>query len=133
MANQFCSNCGAAITATDGFCESCGTKIVTQFSQQAPVYQAPQGPPYQQPSQGTDPSKNKNPTIALILSFFICGVGQMYNGQVPKGLMLLVGFIISYVLSMLFFPIYILLLIIWIYGVYDAYTTANKINNGEAV
>jgi len=30
----------------------------------------------------------KNPGLAAILSFFICGLGQIYNGQIAKGIAL---------------------------------------------
>ena len=37
----------------------------------------------------------KNPTVATILSFFIMGLGQLYNGQIGKG----VGFFVVYMVS----------------------------------
>jgi len=37
----------------------------------------------------------KNPGIATVLSFFYMGLGQIYNGQIGKG----VGFIILYAIS----------------------------------
>jgi len=59
----------------------------------------------------------------------IVGVGQIYNGQIVKGIILLVvtvifgltgiGLIISF--------------IIWVFAIYDAYNTAQRINNGEIV
>jgi len=81
----------------------------------------------QQPSQGTNQAK-KNPILALILSLIICGVGQMYNGQLRKGVIMLVATIIMAIVTL--WPIS---LIIVLYSMYDAYTTAQKINNGEVV
>jgi len=38
----------------------------------------------------TQPPKfYKNPSIATILSFFYMGLGQIYNGQIGKGIVLL--------------------------------------------
>ncbi|MEJ2625738.1 MAG: GYF domain-containing protein [Pseudolabrys sp.] len=62
----------------------------------------------------------KSPGIALLLSLLICGVGQMYNGQVGKGILMLVGCILAW---------FILLgWIVWIWSMVDAYQTAKKMN-----
>lgn len=60
----------------------------------------------------------RNPTIAALLSFIIGGAGQLYNGQIGKGILI---FLTTW------------LIIPWIYGIFDAYNTANKINKGEIV
>ncbi|MGA9140517.1 MAG: hypothetical protein WBZ29_09850 [Methanocella sp.] len=68
---------------------------------------------------------SKNPIIAAILSFFIPGLGQVYSGEsFLKGLMFLAGTIIGYLL--LIIPG----LAIWLYGIYNAYSTAKKVNAG---
>lgn len=108
-----CQNCKKE-TPAGKFCENCGA-----------VLQAPQT--FQQPPQEAAQAKNKNPILALILSLIICGVGQMYNGQVLKGIVLLAACLIMY------FIFWGISFIIVIYAMYDAYTTAVKINNGEAV
>ncbi len=80
----------------------------------------------------------KNPIIAALASLFICGLGQIYNGQTMKGLMFLLlyillwvvaGFLVIAVVGFCLFPLPIILLI---YAVYDAYITAEKINRGES-
>lgn len=61
---------------------------------------------------------SKSPGIALLLSLLICGVGQMYNGQVAKGVLMLLGCIVLW---------FVLLgWIIWIWSMIDAYQTAKK-------
>jgi TM2 domain-containing membrane protein YozV len=35
-------------------------------------------------------ARHKNPGLALLLSFFWCGLGQIYNGEIPKGVALMV-------------------------------------------
>lgn len=67
--------------------------------------------------------KNKNPGIAAILSAILIGLGQLYNGQVGKGVVM---FIAAIILSMAFFP---LALLFYIYNIYDAYTTAKNSKN----
>lgn len=64
----------------------------------------------------------KSPVVALILSLILSGLGQFYNGQYVKGILLLfaelVGFLIFIIPG----------LIVWVFGMYDAYTSAVKIN-----
>ncbi len=64
-----------------------------------------------------------SPILALILSFFIPGLGQFYTGQMLKAVALLVlavifGFLGSFLIGI---PLY---LIVWIYSMFDAYTAA---------
>jgi len=73
----------------------------------------------------------KNPGIAAVLSFFWPGVGQIYNGQMTKGL-ILVGINaicwllnITLILSIIGIPIQVVL---GLYAIFDAYNTAVKIN-----
>ncbi|MFA5272317.1 MAG: hypothetical protein WC412_08310, partial [Candidatus Omnitrophota bacterium] len=54
--------------------------------------------------------------LAAILSFIIAGLGQVYNGQIWKGLLI-------FFTSWLIFP--------WIIGIFDAYFTAKKISEGK--
>jgi TM2 domain-containing membrane protein YozV len=62
----------------------------------------------------------KSPGVALLLSFLICGAGQMYNGQVGKGILMFLCFI---VLSVVF-----LFWVIWLWSMIDAYSTAKTMN-----
>ena len=69
----------------------------------------------------------KNPTVAGLLSFFIPGAGQIYNGQIAKGLLIL-----------LLSPLILLLspclsIIIWIIGIIDAVMIAQKLQRGQSV
>lgn len=75
----------------------------------------------------TSPQNLKSPGLAAILSVLITGLGQIYNGQIGKGIGLIVLQCINVVLifaliGLLTFPI------TWVYGVYDAYKTAESIN-----
>ncbi len=59
--------------------------------------------------------------FALVLSFFVIGLGQFYNGQALKGLLLFVGGIVLAV-----FTFGVLAIPVWLYGMFDAYTVAKK-------
>ncbi len=71
----------------------------------------------------------KNAGLAAVLSFLVCGLGQIYNGQIGKGIALLVAAGISGLLCAVAIG-FILLPVAWIYGIYDAYRTAEEINKG---
>lgn len=58
----------------------------------------------------------RNPWVAAISSLIIPGIGQVYNGQVFKG-------IIVFLSAWLIVP--------WIYGVVDAFVCAKRINQGK--
>lgn len=71
--------------------------------------------------------KIKDPGIAAILSFFIVGLGQIYNGEIGKGIVLIILYGLAWVLSFLLIGIP-MLLILWFYGIVNAYNTAKEIN-----
>lgn len=69
----------------------------------------------------------KNPGVAAVLSFFWAGLGQIYNGQLAKG----IGFIVLYAFCVLLIFVaigLILVPIVWIIGIWDAYNTAQQYN-----
>ena len=72
----------------------------------------------------------KSPAIALVLSFIFPGIGQIYNDQTKKGIYLIVGYIVSWLLIVILIGA-LLILLIWLYGMYDAYTSAKAINEGK--
>lgn len=66
-----------------------------------------------------------NPMLAVVISFFLPGLGSVYAGKTMMGIALFVIWLIALV-GIYFIGViaYILYIIIWIYGMYDAYTTA---------
>ena len=69
----------------------------------------------------------KNPSVAVVLSFLWAGLGQIYNGQIGKGIL----FIILYglcALSMYIVIGFFTTPLVWIIGMVDAYSAANNIN-----
>lgn len=93
----------------------------------------------------------KEPVLAMLLSFIgqfffgLIGIGQVYNGQVKKGIALTLiywvtgpAMILLYTLSiftivgaLVCLPLLLIPLAVWVYAVYDAYVVADKINKGE--
>ena len=78
----------------------------------------------------------KEPIVSLVLSI-IPGLGQAYNGQYKKGLILFIAFIVSLVLIyatiwlFIGFCIMIVPIALWLFSMYDGYTEARKINDGN--
>ena len=69
-----------------------------------------------------------NPILALIISFFLPGIGTVYAGNIMKGLIIFIVAVILGALATIFLLgiiAYILYVIVWLYGMYDAYTTAS--------
>ena len=69
----------------------------------------------------------KYPSVAPILSFILPGLGQIYNGQILRGLLLMVAYSMSYVLCIILIG-YPLVLGLWIFSVWDAYKVAKDKN-----
>ena len=136
---MFCQQCGKSNLDNARFCDSCGASLQPVPFQQVPppVYQQPvyqPQPVYQQapvyppmsPVQPVMPRGDlRSPGIAGVLSFLCCGLGQLYNGETLKGAGLFVGAIIASVIFN------ILGFIVVLYSIYDAFTTAKKINEGQ--
>ncbi|WP_421908103.1 zinc-ribbon domain-containing protein [Methanolacinia petrolearia] len=99
----YCPNCGCKLNKGDKFCTKCGSKFPSGEIQL------------------------KVPAVSLILSAFYPGLGQMYNGdKLSKGLLIFFGFAIG---SLFFFIPGVL---VWIFGMYDAYKKTGRIQKGEA-
>ncbi|RLI32630.1 hypothetical protein DRO66_11140 [Candidatus Bathyarchaeota archaeon] len=76
----------------------------------------------------TQPPKfYKNPSIATILSFFFMGLGQIYNGQIGKGVVFIILYGISVALMWVVIG-FVTTPILWIWGMVDANNSAKKIN-----
>jgi len=73
----------------------------------------------------------KNPGVATVLSFFFMGLGQIYNGQIGKGIIFIVLYAISIALMFVIVG-FITTPILWIWGMVDANKSAKKINEEMA-
>jgi TM2 domain-containing membrane protein YozV len=104
-----CPQCGATIHADAEICPNCGIRLRSAYN-----------------------VSRKNEGMAAVLSFLFCGLGQIYNGQLGKGIIFCIIGAIT-VLSAIIFIGFILYPLFWIYNIYDAYNTAKKINAGQIV
>jgi len=69
-----------------------------------------------------------SPILALIISFFLPGIGTVYAGNIMKGIIIFIVAVILGALATIFLLgiiAYILYIIVWLYGMYDAYITAS--------
>ncbi|MFH1545239.1 MAG: hypothetical protein ABIE23_04100 [archaeon] len=117
-------------------------------------------PPAKQPQNIPSHTQSKNPIIAVVLSFIFAGLGQIYNGEIKKGIgfiviqliILIVGVVLflskviavfnNFTLSgfaeliMLFFSLLIIvpiiLFIVALVNLWDAFVSAKAINAGKA-
>ena len=77
----------------------------------------------------------------MICSVIVPGLGQIYNKQVQKGIILLVGYVLLWLVVLVlsnrsgwcFCLSFWVPLIVMLYAAYDAFTTTKKINDGQAV
>lgn len=75
-------------------------------------------------SNGVPP---KSPGVAAVLSALWTGLGQIYNGQILKGVMFMVIQFINAALMIVLIG-FITYPLFWIYGMVDAYRKAEEYN-----
>ncbi|MBZ3935831.1 zinc ribbon domain-containing protein [Methanimicrococcus blatticola] len=137
MAANYCSNCGEPLKEYAIVCSNCGKPIPgrsevhetgreeTRKESGTHSEEKVHAEHVYTNSKQRNVDQSKNTFFALILSFFIPGLGQVYNGRFWKG----VGFMIAVPLGTLL--LLIPGIIIWAWGMYDAYTESDRINKGE--
>lgn len=65
----------------------------------------------------------KDPGIAAVLSALCTGLGQIYNGDILKGIVLMCVQVVNVLLMFLLIG-FITFPVTWIYGIWDAHQTA---------
>jgi len=121
---KFCPSCRTPIQYENALiCPNCGMRI--------------------QPLPNPEEWKNiRNPFFAVVFSFLFVGWGQWYNGQTFGGIKFLGAMLVFFVFMNIFATItsvlpsaaiivlilFFLMIGIWVYGMYDAYKTAERIN-----
>ena len=116
---KFCRNCGYELTGDYKFCPECGYDLSGRVTA----------------NRSSVPSTNsgeKSLVLAVILSVIFPGLGQIYLGLNQKGILFIVGYIISAVLIFLLIG-FILVFVVWIWALVDVVQSTNAINNGEYV
>jgi TM2 domain-containing membrane protein YozV len=140
-----CRKCGAAHPLQAQFCQ-CGHVFTTQFpdpNQQTTMFVPPQNiqnpQPYAQTHQQLPLPRDAiqlypgthQTIIAILLSLFLPGLGQIYNKQTTKGLVLLGLTFLGVCLIVCSYGI--LNVIVWIIALVDAILIAGKLNKGQPV
>lgn len=69
----------------------------------------------------------KNPGLAAILSALFSGLGQIYNGEIGKGIIIIVVQVINIVLMSIVVG-FVTFFIVWVWSIYDAHKVAQRIN-----
>jgi TM2 domain-containing membrane protein YozV len=69
--------------------------------------------------------RHKSAGLAALGSLCFSGLGQVYNGQLRKGVVIFFGTVVGVLLFV------VPGIIIWIFGVADAWLTAKKMNEGK--
>lgn len=108
----FCRDCGAVISRAAEICPECGVR------QRDP------------PKSGLDAAledvlEGGNPFVAAVLSALFPGLGQIYNRELEKGLVVIVASLVA-LLSALVLVGFVLYPAVWVYAIYDAYTVADR-------
>lgn len=173
MAN--CPNCGASIKEGMTRCLKCGSTVAAPAPAAYQPPPAPQTPPpapfqphqqpYQQPQYQQPPHPQyatsefaqrdpnliypstppKSPVLAGILTCLITGLGQLYLGQVGKGIALFcgafgVGFVIGFCMAIIDAPmeaidgmVSLALIAYAIFVIIDASVLAGKLKSGQPI
>ena len=117
----FCYACGENVTRSTATCPRCGADLRSAFAACDAATAST--------SARTVPSGNrKEPVVGIILSVLIFGLGTMYAGYVERGLCLLAAGVVCSFAALLFYPIAIVVIVLWIYGIYDAYEKCEEAN-----
>ena len=106
---KFCHNCGYKLIGDFKFCPNCGQNLKSHVS-----------------------SNDKNTLLAIILSVFLPGLGQIYLGLDRKGSIFLIAYVVSAILILILIG-FLLCFIIWIWALIDTIISANALNRGDEV
>lgn len=69
----------------------------------------------------------KNPGLAAVLSFFIPGLGQIYNGNGGRAVGFILGWLVSIVLTFVLIG-FVTGFMVWLWSMLDAYASAQRHN-----
>lgn len=137
---KFCSQCGQSLILGINSCNHCGAVSQSELAQPpSPIYPLSSSVPKSSPSyplpvqapKSSSPYSPvkiyKNPGTATVLSFFFTGLGQIYNEEISKGVILIILSIISLFLMGICIG-FVTTPILWVWGMVDANKSAKRIN-----
>lgn len=128
---MFCSQCGAENPDGARFCGKCGAPMAASAPAPAPAVAetvrgmgggaATPDPVVAQRVGGfeTAAPAGKTPWVATLLSFFISGLGQVYNGDFKKGAVMFVAAVAG-----IFFTGGLATLAVWVWSMVDGWQVA---------
>ncbi|HET7277014.1 MAG TPA: hypothetical protein VFJ22_02970 [Dermatophilaceae bacterium] len=87
---------------------------------------------YPQPYQSAPIVQPKNTALATIASFFVPGLGSLIIGRAGWGIAILVAYVLAWV-SMLAVVGLLLVPLVWVWGMLDAYLGAQKWNREHGI
>lgn len=108
----YCRHCGEVISAQAEICPECGVR------QRDP-------PTSSLDSLLDEVTEGGNPFVAALASALLPGLGQLYNRELTKGLVVFAAAIFA-AFSMAVFVGFLLYPAVWIYAIYDAYRVAER-------
>jgi TM2 domain-containing membrane protein YozV len=94
-------------------CPECGAVMQDELAEKCPLCST------------LSPKREKSSKVAALLSLVFPGSGQVYNGEMMKGILVLIGSLVGILIYL------VPGIIVWIYGIYEAYTTSEKMNKGK--
>jgi TM2 domain-containing membrane protein YozV/predicted RNA-binding Zn-ribbon protein involved in translation (DUF1610 family) len=125
---KYCQNCGKLLPDEPAsFCPNCGAAANRQEYKENKENKGKDG----EFGEFDKFVSNKDPFIASILSLLFPGLGQVYNGEFNKGLMIQIVFIMSIFGGSMFFLLFLVPLAVWVLSIYDAYNEADKMRKGQ--
>lgn len=132
---KYCPECGKPLSnEAANFCDNCGAKlaaaptITVEPQPQAEAGasgSASSGPAGSEPVTLVRPVEEKSTFVAALCSLILPGLGQVYDGKLERGFLIFIGTVIG------FFLFIIPGLLVWAFGIYDAYTIALRMNKKE--
>lgn len=119
---KFCDKCGAELRNENvKFCDKCGAKLKFTSNTQSNSTTLNMPINFEEKSMG----------IAMLISFFLYGLGIAYAGNVAKGVGYFLGsIIIIFFLALIFrsWVLSLIIIIIWITGLFLTYQEVNEYN-----
>ena len=112
---MLCEKCGSEIPEGTNFCVNCGTKVNSNAALE----------------QAANAGNEKNMLLALIISFFLVGLGISYAGNRKKGIALFIVGIIFIIIGRTVPICAFVGLALWAYGLYETYNEVRIANGVE--